>query len=452
MTRRLMTTAVSSMLALVTPHAVAATLEVPAAYPLIQEAIDVALPGDTVLVGPGTYFENLDFGGKDLLLLSAEGARVTTIDGGGLGSVITCDDGETNGTLIEGFTIQNGAGTPWGSAGLAGGGIFCLGSCPRIRKNRILSNSADLGGGVALIGSFDGEVSENDFIGNEASERGGALYGDWAVLTFEQNRFAGNSAGSLGGAAFLNSVQATMLRCEYQGNSTPGMGGAIFLDQNTPSPTITVLHCTFVSNSAGAGGAYFYNSWFPQNPHPFRNSVFWANVASAGEPQIGYTPVFGVTGPDVQYCLVEGGYPGTGNFSADPLFVDLANEDLHLRLDSPCVDAGDPVGPPDPDGSEPDLGRYCCPTPLFERADCDLTGVINVVDAVTLLAHLFQGAIVPCPDACDFDDDGIVALNDPVQVLAFLFTSGPPAASPVGACGQDHTPDALTCSGSLSCP
>ncbi len=58
-----------------------ATLKVPSQYPSIQAAIDVAVNGDTVLVAPGTYVENIDFMGKSITVKSEQGPDVTTIDG-----------------------------------------------------------------------------------------------------------------------------------------------------------------------------------------------------------------------------------------------------------------------------------------------------------------------------------------------------------------------------------
>jgi len=55
---------------------------------------------------------------------------------------------------------------------------------------------------------------------------------------------------------------------------------------------------------------------------------------------------------------------GTGDISADPLFVDVVNGDYHLQVDSPCIDAGTSVGAPahdiegTPRDAAPDIGAY----------------------------------------------------------------------------------------------
>jgi len=60
----------------------------------------------------------------------------------------------------------------------------------------------------------------------------------------------------------------------------------------------------------------------------------------------------------VTYCDVQGGWPGTGNIDADPIFVGPEMDDFHLRWRSPCIDAGDPDFPLDPDGTRSDIGAF----------------------------------------------------------------------------------------------
>jgi hypothetical protein len=82
-----------------------------------------------------------------------------------------------------------------------------------------------------------------------------------------------------------------------------------------------------------------------------RNCILWGNSAPSG-PEI-----FNINStPGVTYSDVAGGYAGTGNINADPLFIDANGLDgipgtaddeescVHLRGYSPCINAGDPGG------------------------------------------------------------------------------------------------------------
>lgn len=133
----LLTTLLMIMIPVVTLPAV---IHVPADYATIQQAINAAVDGDNVVVAPGTYMENIDFLGKDLVLESSGGPAVTTIDGGGMESVASFVHGEGRATVIRGFTITNGGGTriPATSSSHGGGGIFCSNnSAPLITGNII---------------------------------------------------------------------------------------------------------------------------------------------------------------------------------------------------------------------------------------------------------------------------------------------------------------------------
>ena len=88
MMRTLMLILITS--SLISGQCLASTIHVPSDYPAIQDAISNALDGDTVLVAPGTYYENINLRGKAIHVKGAGGAEATTIDGSAMGSVVTC--------------------------------------------------------------------------------------------------------------------------------------------------------------------------------------------------------------------------------------------------------------------------------------------------------------------------------------------------------------------------
>src|SRR5262249_30583777 len=105
------------------------TINVPADQPTIQAGIQAAANGDTVLVAPGTYRENVNFLGKLITVQSSGGPAVTIIDGGRAGSVVTFENGESTSAVLKGFTIENG------NAPSQGGGISISSASPTITGN-----------------------------------------------------------------------------------------------------------------------------------------------------------------------------------------------------------------------------------------------------------------------------------------------------------------------------
>jgi len=153
---------------LVASGAYAATLEVGPGktYTAIQPAINDATTGDTVLVYDGKYVENINFLGQAITLKSLSGASKTIIYGTHDGTVVTFNNGEGAGSVLDGFTITNG-GKMLTTPPLFGGGIYCFNSSPTIINCTIRNNSINgQGGGIYCFNStstFTGcTISENE--------------------------------------------------------------------------------------------------------------------------------------------------------------------------------------------------------------------------------------------------------------------------------------------------
>lgn len=136
----------------------------------------------------------------------------------------------------------------------------------------------------------------------------------------------------------------------------------------------------------------------------------------------------------------DGPWPGTGNISAPPLFLDPTAGDYSLIPGSPCIGAG---------RSGSDMGAVpFAGGSLFLRGDSNGNGETDISDAVATLNYLFIGGPAPvCRDAADATDDGVVDITDAIYTLNFLFLGGPQIPPPYPEVGADPTEDDLLCEG-----
>ncbi len=217
-------------------------------FATIQTGIDSASDGNIVLIAAGTYIENINYNGKNivvgsLFLNTSDTSYIssTIIDGNQSGSVVSFESGEDSTAVLTGFTIQNGS-------NLNGGGIYCLGSSP------------------------------------------------------------------------------TITNCTISGNTASGNGGGICLSNSSPA----ITNCTITGNSAVEGGAIFSDF----SSETITNCILWND--SPGE-----IAVSSGNGPTVTYSDIQGGWTGTGNIAADPLFCNPDSSEYTLTENSPCVGTGE---------------------------------------------------------------------------------------------------------------
>ncbi|MBN2148028.1 MAG: right-handed parallel beta-helix repeat-containing protein [Anaerolineales bacterium] len=281
-------------------------------YATIQGAVDDAIAGDTIQVAEGVYNENVhiekslvleggwdtDFSGRDWE------ANVTTIDGGGTGSVIYAEApiAENITVTIDGFTIIHGddsAGLGWGGgvrldAGWGGTSQFT------VRHNVIANNYAcqaascqGYGGGIHVYAG-SAIIEENTISNNIArwgpgdGEGGGIYVGGWADVTITNNIIQANTAafapdeilferGTGGGINIEYSMSAIVTDNYIQGNfaavNGPGYGGGIHAKGDLIGNTISGNSAS-VNDVGYGGGVYAYHVG------TFENNTVQENIAS----------------------------------------------------------------------------------------------------------------------------------------------------------------------------
>jgi hypothetical protein len=368
---------------------------VPLDYLTIQEAIDDANDGDTVLVTPGTYTgdgnRDIDFMGKAITVKSEGGPETCIIDCQGSEEEqhrgFYFHYGEDTNSVVQGFTITNGYTVKYPIK--YGGGIYCEDSNPRIENCVLTANRALFGGGIMCVDS--NTVVANCIIRNN-------------IASVRPPYWAGNNYGS-GGGLSLNDGQPIVINCVISGNRSSDYGGGISCRGNP-----TFINCIVYGNRTGwhgMGGGITVTGG-RNGESILRNCIVWGNISERGKGnQIGWRSggILGEMILNIEYCSLQNdpndiyilpqlmkGYwiseepyfanPGywDPNGTPEDLYDDFwIDGDYHLKsqagrydpnsqswvmddVTSPCIDAGDPnssVGDePEPNGGRINMGAY----------------------------------------------------------------------------------------------
>lgn len=251
-----------------------AVLDVPAAYPTIQSAVNAAGPGSVVAVAPGNYAERIDFLGKNIVVRSTGGPWVTTIVGTGLSTPLIQTALTPITARLQGFTVTGVSSNPvvvtpfTGTAfdnGLTGNALNPSGAA-EIDDCVFSGNLASPGGVVQLrvLASGRPRVTRTLFIDNNPMPNATNISG--AVGTtggsgwvFEDCQFISNGdCGIFGFGAAVGATTIDLRRCDFIDN---GPFGAVFLAGNN-FPTFaqnvaTIEDCRFIGNfgNSAASGA-----------------------------------------------------------------------------------------------------------------------------------------------------------------------------------------------------
>ena len=370
-------------------------INVPGDFNTIQEGINAAQNGDTVLVDDGEYFENINYRGKNIVVASRfiidgdyshilntiiNGSMYTLIDSA---SCVTFVSGEDSTAVIQGFKITGGKGTTydltninpnWQQFTQEGGGIFLDQSSATIKNNLIIENEAPLLAGY----DFSGGGGISSFLGNPH------IYNNVIM-----SNYAGYACGLVlnwSGGIIRNNV----IYGNY-GGEIEGAGGIMIWDVAQEPQVVENNTVVYNVSELTAGGIVNYNT-----PSIIRNNIVWGNEQQSGQQITGYESA------TFEYCNTEENYPGVGNISVIP---DFDTSSFLLNTSSLCVDAGNPGASfndiedsnnpgfalyPSLGGLRNDIGAYGGPgaslLPYFEF----ITGVENEKDFIPIEISLNQ--------------------------------------------------------------
>jgi len=380
---------------------------VPSQFPKIQEAINQAANGDTIIVEPGTYFENLNLLGKKIILASQylENFNIlniarTIIDGGNLSSVIECSSGEDSTTYIVGFTIQNGHAHLINNSN--GGGIKVLNSGLSIFNCIIKNNKAESSGGGFYGNNISSlTIKDCDFSGNTAVLNGGGIAIDTGQCSINNSRIQNNLAFS-GGGIYIYMAPALILNCIINNNVALSSGGGICASQksdytlqsstlftnqaalggaicNRTSLTPVFINVTLAYNNAIEKGGAVYNSGL-KSKNTIINSILYYNVSSSANQiycsdssslALAYNDI--ESGIDEIVAISNSNINNYGkNINFPPSFENAGIKDFSLSENSFCLGGG--VKSIIIDGKvyespEKDMFKTERPTPVFSNPD-----------------------------------------------------------------------------------
>ena len=392
-----------SYVSLNSPNPVAPYLSWNTAATNIQDAINAGFAGGTIVVTDGVYQvggETINGYGLTNRVAIDLPITVESVNGPGATVIVGYQDTNsivapdsirclymTNGAVLSGFTLTNGATLDGGDGTYeqSGGGILCETTNAIVTNCVIIGNAANNSGGGANQGTFNQCV----FAGNAAGTSGGGANNcvlNNCVLT-------NNVTGTVSAPAVQQAVRSSSARtpkplfvtstsgggaeastlndCIVTNNSSQVGGG---VDSCTANNCLilynnalfgggvsgsTVNNCTLVGNSGGLNGAASYGS-------TLNNCIDYFNSGPDG-----YTTY--------NYCCSDQDPTGAGNITNDPAFVDWQNNDFHLTQNSPCINSGDNLyvtttsdfdGNPRIVGGTVDMGafEYQTPTSILSYA------------------------------------------------------------------------------------
>ena len=246
-------------------------------------------------------------------------------------------------------------------SGNSGGGIYCQDAANPTIVNCYISDDSQMG--IACIDSSNPEIINCTISGNTLQ---GILCDNRSNATIINSNIYGNMHGGItclnssnpiidhciihrnfaneGGGILCNSSNPNIINSTIVGNSVIYQGGAICSYYSD----LVVLNSIIAYNN-GDGGCFIYNS--PNASLQFND--FFNNEGGnfTGTPPTNLGVINSVNANGDSCDIFS-------NIFLEPQMVNPDSGDYHLQSTSPCIDAGDPASPLDPDSTIADIGAF----------------------------------------------------------------------------------------------
>ncbi|MBF0384381.1 MAG: right-handed parallel beta-helix repeat-containing protein [Candidatus Omnitrophica bacterium] len=336
----------------------AATLNVPADYPKIYQAIDAAEEGDTIFIANGVYVpsssENPEEGephiyleNKSNLTFRGESSEDTILN-------LSIHVFDSDNIVIENMKFDN--------IDLS----FNYSSEMEVRNSKFVNV---VGTGVVALGVSNARITNNHFEvhngscsvqkGFEFSGTSGSISGNKLIILGSNN--CPNSVGILSNSNTVN--EQVIIR----NNLITNFGNGIQAEGQLFRGTIVNNTITGLTNTQGK--AISTALYYTPLSVSIRNNVVFNNRGRGIVTKLTTDRDQNVTVSYNDVYLNDSGDYQTGratlanNISEDPLFVDAANGDFHEQnFISPVIDQGDPADPyslePNYNGGRVNIGAY----------------------------------------------------------------------------------------------
>ena len=244
---------------------------VPADFALPSHAVGAARDGDLVCVAPGTYVDNVDFGGDEVWLLGVGGSAVTTIQSAGdAGPVVSFDTREGEGARLSGFTITGGDDP-------VGAGIYIRAADPTIEDVVVTDNSCGHDGGSCWGTGIYAEDSE--FTLTDSVVTGNTAMSSYTYYPYNY----GAGIALVRSSPVIRDVVISENVIDFPAGAyyAAGFGAGLYVNGGDPD----VANVTIVGNiGKKAGTSYIYGVGVYQ----YGTSGYYENVAILDNKSVGY--------------------------------------------------------------------------------------------------------------------------------------------------------------------